>query len=102
MMNGPTVESIRTAQGYDELQPVLDELSREAGKMATTDRASAERVQAMTSALDEARLLLNELTHREVRTRGTSREAVHRHLELECAIKNIGSLLDLAIKRVRG
>jgi hypothetical protein len=95
------LKSIQDAKGYDDLQPVLDDLSKEALSMAEAEHSSAEKVQTMNTVLAEVRLLLNELTHREVRSRGTSRHAVVRHLELESRIKEIGSVLDLAIKRAK-
>src|SRR5512145_2369555 len=95
------LRSIQEAKGYDDLQPVLEDLSREAAAMATAEHSSAEKVQTMTTVLAEVRLLLNELTHREVRSRGTSRHAATRHLELEGRIKEIGSVLDQAIKRAK-
>ena len=95
------LKSMHEARGYDELQPVLDDLSREAFSMASADHASAKKVQTMNTVLSEARLLLNELTRREVRSRGTSRHAAARHLELEGKIKEIGTVLDQAIKRAK-
>ena len=92
---------MQDAREYDDLLPVLDDLSREAFTMASSEHANAEKVQTMNTVLSEARLLLNELTRREVRFRGTSRHAAARHLELEGKIKEIGTVLDQAIKRVR-
>lgn len=94
--------SIREAKGYDDLQPVLEDLSQEAQRMAAAKHASAENVQTIGTVLSQARLLLNELTNREVRTRGTSRQAAARHLELEGRIREIGAVLDQAIKRIGG
>ncbi len=97
----PLLQSIQDAGSYDDLLPVLESLSREATVMASAERADAGKVQAMNRALDEARLLLNELTRREVRFRGTSRHAAARHLELEGMMKEIGTVLDHAIKKVK-
>lgn len=93
------LKSIEQASGYDDLLPLLEDLSAEASRAASAEYASAEKVQTMSTVLSEARLLLNELTRREVRTRGTSRYAAARQLEIEGKIKEIGTVLDQAIKR---
>ena len=95
------LKSIQNAKGYDDLQPVLEDLSREALSMASAEHSSAEKVQTMSTVLTKIRLLLNELTHRDVCSSGTSRHAAARHLELEVRIKEIGTVLDKAIKRAK-
>ena len=93
--------SLQEARGYDDLLPVLEDLTAEARHAVSAEHASAEKIQVMSTVLFEARLLLNELASREVRSRGTSRHAADRHLEIEGKMKEIGAVLDQAIKRVK-
>ncbi len=95
------LSSLHEVRGYDDLQPILDDLSREALRVAAAEEANAETVQTMHTVLSEARLLLNDLTRREVHFRGTSRHTASRLMELEGNIREIGGVLDQAIKRVR-
>lgn len=95
------LRTIQEAKGYDDLQPVLEDLSQETRRLAEAEHASAEKAQTIGTVLAEAHLLLNELTNREVRLRGTSRHAAARHMELEGRLREIGSVLDQIIKRVK-
>lgn len=85
--------ALRNAKAYDDLQPVLDQLSRAARRLASAEQASAGTMQTLHDVLIEAQLQLDKLTHHEVRSRGASKQAAARHLELAGTIRELGRLL---------
>ncbi|MDH4163909.1 MAG: hypothetical protein OEW15_14655 [Nitrospirota bacterium] len=90
------LKTMQAARSFDDLSPLLDDISREAVRMSAAGSSKAGQVREMDAILSEARRLLEEMTRREVRSRGTSRHAAAQFLELDGKIRKIGSVLDRA------
>jgi hypothetical protein len=99
-------KAISQAGNLDDLFPILELMSRELVRIINAKRVVAGEVQNIAGYLTDIRLLLNELSHREITPDGTGATAPSdkrgavRYLELEEKMKEIGNDLDLALKRV--